>query len=141
MKKIIFLITLCGILGAYELPVGIKMSEGIRCNMNTPTNDFRPINETLYWSLFYSGMRDIQITAMHPEKEGNGLIIPFLKMGTIFYVSGGIVLFTVARVLFIDNTEAQQYPNVALLVMNVIEMAALSSWGLDTQIKVVILMF
>ena len=117
------------------------MSEGIRCNMNTPTNDFRPINETLYWSLFYSGMRDIQITAMHPEKEGNGLIIPFLKMGTIFYVSGGIVLFTVARVLFIDNTEAQQYPNVALLVMNVIEMAALSSWGLDTQIKVVILMF
>jgi len=141
MKKIIFLITLCGIVSAYELPVEIKMPDGIKCNMNTPTNDFRPVNETLYWSLFYSGMRDIQITAMHPEKEGNGLIIPFLKMGTIFYVSGGIVLFAVVHVLFIDNSEVQQFPNIGLLVMNVIEMAALSSWGLDTQIKVVILMF
>jgi len=144
MKKLILLIAIsCGVLGAYELSTGFKMPEGIKCNMNTPTNDFRPANETLFWSLFITGMRDIQVTALDPAKEGNGLVIPFLKMGTTFYVTGGVVLFVIARVLFFENgsDEMDKMPNIGLLLMNVIEMAAVSTWGLDTQIRVVVLMF
>ena len=106
--------------------------------------DYTNLNESLFWSLTNLGLNDTRITSLHPNDEGNFLVQPFLK-NQMIYNLGTIALFVAIRYIFFEDNnikdEVNKVPNTFLILFNLIEMNAITNWGVSWSVKYSIINF